>query len=164
MSNLQTSPITNSTISPKNNSLIQPKNNSTISAKNHQIVFNDLVSISLELKNRLLLLHWNTKHYSTHIATNEIYNDVHSIIDRLVETYMGSLKEEDFFVLQKPTNVVAVNKQANENITSLTDLVSKVIINIYEFKKTLNLDESVKNILDEYAGILNRFKYLIKIK
>lgn len=138
--------------------------NQLSSLKNHQIVFNNLVNISLELKNRLLLLHWNTKHYSIHIATNEIYNDVHSIIDRLVETYMGSLDQADFFVLQKPTNVVAVNKLANESITSLTDLVSQVINNIYDFKKTLNLDESVKNILDEYAGILNKFKYLLRIK
>jgi hypothetical protein len=130
---------------------------------NSNIIFNELVNLSLELKNRLLILHWNTKLYPIHKNTDTTYNDLHSILDTLVETYLGTLgdNDEDNFLLTK-----IFNNETNtfNNHTRLKNMIDIVMKKITEFKNLGNLHDSVKNILDEYSSVLLKFKYLSKIK
>lgn len=127
----------------------------------NNVLFNELVNLSLELKNRLLILHWNTKLYPIHKNTDMTYNDLHSVLDNLVEAYLGTLGEYDKFLLTK-LNSNETNTGNNHN--RLKNIIENVMEKINEFKNAGNLHDSVKNILDEYSAVLLKFKYLSKIK
>jgi hypothetical protein len=136
------------------------QNNGTQNNKNN-VLFNELVNLSLELKNRFLILHWNTKLYPIHKNTDMTYNDLHSVLDNLVETYLGTLREDDIFLL---TKLNSYETNTGNNHTRLIKIIDNVMAKISEFKNAGNLHDSVKNILDEYSAVLLQFKYLSKIK
>lgn len=50
-----------------------------------------LITSFLTFQNQIRLYHWSTTKYSRHIASDEIYKSIDTLIDRFVETLQGKV-------------------------------------------------------------------------
>ena len=117
----------------------------------------NLIELLLTLQNQIKVYHWQTMKFSEHKAFDKTYNKLSDLIDRFVETYMGSYgrpKAKDHF------KIVLSNYDSNvkENIKSFID----VFIN--DFPKALeSKDTDLLNIRDEMLGALHQLIYLLTL-
>lgn len=120
----------------------------------------EIVIKFLEMLNIVKIYHWKTHSYSTHKATDELYERLNEHIDQFVEVLLG--KDGDRVDLMKIKTL---------DITDYNDiLIFKKKINSYKLyliglnkNKVLDskLDSDLFNIRDEILADLNQFLYLL---
>ena len=114
----------------------------------------EILKIFLSVQNELRLYHWNTKIYSRHIASGNLYEKLNDQIDRFIETLQGELGE----------------KIKYKNITLQFDLntddsIVDVLENFKEILKSLqDISIDLKNQRDDMYGEVNRTLYLFTLK
>jgi DNA-binding ferritin-like protein len=106
------------------------------------------IAVFLKILHVVKLFHWNTKVFSQHKATDELYASLNESIDSYMEKYIGgngrvSMKET---VLYKQLSDAEFLHEIHTFKTYLTHLKSP----------TTDLD----NIRDEILGHVNQFLYL----
>jgi DNA-binding ferritin-like protein len=106
------------------------------------------------------MLHWRTKSYSIHKATDKLLNVVPQLIDQFVESYLGkygktsdNIMSNSFTVKIKSFSPTGQN--ATTYIKSHVDFLTAV-------RKKLGTDELV-NILDEMTSALDQTMYLLQL-
>jgi DNA-binding ferritin-like protein len=125
--------------------------------------FDDLVKNMLEVSIIVKLHHWNTMSYSTHKATDSLYDTLSDNIDKYVEVMIGKSNGEyrinknnyEKLKIKNIANNSALEKQIKVFINELNNFHSKLD----------NVEYSdVNNIKDEIVGELNKFLYLLTLK
>ena len=61
--------------------------------KNKMLKSTEVTKFMLELLMTVKLYHWNTKSYSTHKATDDLYSSLNDNIDKFIEVYMGTMEK-----------------------------------------------------------------------
>ena len=122
---------------------------------------NGLFRSLLEFHAQLRAFHWQTKSFSEHTGAGATYDSVDDILDTLVESYQGYMKDErirfggqlnlldyeEVNVEEWLSNVISIIEQLRES----TERV---------FKGSSDL----LNIMDELLGAVSKFKYLLTLK
>lgn len=120
-----------------------------------------IVGKFLEFSSQIKLYHWQTKVYSRHIASNDLYIKIGVLIDTFIETLQG-----------KYQNRISLNKSENGQIRNLDD--DDIIFYLQSFKEFLVedlpklLDQDMKNydllnIRDEMLSTVNQTLYLFSL-
>jgi hypothetical protein len=131
--------------------------------KGYKYNIENIVIMFLQILNTVKLYHWKTLSYGQHKATDELYSNLNSNIDKFVETMLGKTGGRVNLVKQKTLPLLD-----NTNLTDFTKEVSKYksfLINMTkdsELNTTSNSD--LMNIRDEILGNLNQFTYLLTFK
>ena len=120
----------------------------------------EIVIKFLEMLNIVKIYHWKTHSYSTHKATDELYEKLNEHIDQFVEVLLG-----------KDGSRVDLMKVKTLDITDYNDIaIFKKKINSYKLyliglnkNKVLDskLDSDLFSIRDEILADLNQFLYLL---
>jgi len=128
--------------------------------RTHKYSHEEIVLMFLQMLNTIKLYHWKTMSYSTHKATDELYDSLGTNIDLFVETMLGK-------------------KGSRVNLTNVKHLPLMDYTNITDFKKeiekyknyminmdiiNLNSNSDLLSIRDAILGDLNKFTYLISFK
>ena len=126
---------------------------------------NKIVSTFLCMLNTVKLYHWNTVHYSTHKATDELYAELSTKIDTFVETMLG---KESVASKHKVLNVTSLKLRtfkSNKDFKKETEQYKVFLIglsNIKSFNTPQNTD--LMNMRDDILGSLNQFLYLLTLR
>ena len=110
----------------------------------------------LELQVITQLYHWNTKSYPRHVASGQLYNNLVTLVDKFMETYMGKYGREKN--IESELNCMILNDQE--------------IIEYYKYSRnylenTLSSrfknDTDLINIKDEILQNINTTLYLFTL-
>lgn len=116
-----------------------------------------IVEYFIGMLNTVKLYHWNTRSFSQHKATDELYENLNDHVDKFVEVLLGK-KESRFKNLS--SHIPLDNKR------NLPDFKTK----IYQYRDYLinmnhcldgQKDSDLLNIRDEILGDINQFLYLL---
>ena len=136
-------------------------------AKNRNAVSlqSKITSTFLCILNTIKLYHWNTDHYATHKATDQLYGDLNAKIDTFVETMLG--KESVSFrnkVLE--INSLHMNTfMSNKDFKKETEMYKSFLISLSE-NKSFNTPQNtdLMNMRDDILASLNQFLYLLTLR
>jgi len=106
----------------------------------------------LEMLVLIKMYHWKTDSYSSHKATDNLYNSLNEHMDKFVEIWLGKNQKK----LNGNLNISV--KYANKKI--LSSKVNKFITHL----EHLQLDADLLTIRDDIVGELNQFLYLLTFK
>lgn len=105
----------------------------------------------LEILNNIKLFHWNTPTYSSHKASDSLYEKLNENFDMFIEILLREKRLHTFKV-----------KVSMDNLSS-KDLVKK----LNKFEKWImeqDLTPELSNIRDEIIAHIRQFYYLLKLK
>jgi hypothetical protein len=117
-----------------------------------------IVPMFLHMLNSVKLYHWKTTSYSTHKATDELYDSLNSKIDHFVEVMLG---KDELGGRSKLLNVNLV-KLDSFSIKKQVEHYKSFLLNLSNdatFSAPLNVD--LLAIRDEILADLNKFLYLL---
>lgn len=129
---------------------------------NREITLREIVAKLLSMLNTIKLYHWNTTDYSTHKATDKLYDELSDKIDTFVEILLGkenvSSKNKilsiDCIKMKKFNSNTDFKKETETYKTFLFNLSNNKMFNTFQ-----NTD--LMNMRDEILGALNQFLYLL---
>ena len=102
-------------------------------------MINELITKIFTERNNSHAKHWSTNSYAQHQALGEFYENVIEILDRYVESYMGTFgRIEDI-----PDDVDNISQVVRDNLIFINE-------NRSELSKEV---PALENILDELAGL-----------
>jgi len=133
--------------------------------KRSSSVQNKIVSTFLCILDTVKLYHWNTDHYATHKATDQLYAELSTKIDTFVETMLG---KESVASRHKVLNVTSLKLRtfkSNKDFKKETEQYKAFLIdlsNIKSFNTPQNTD--LMNMRDDILGSLNQFLYLLTLR
>lgn len=105
------------------------------------------------------LYHWQTKLYARHKASDDLFNELLSLIDTFVETYIGKYKRPSF---NEKTSITFQEFTDDEIVTTLNKYVYYLV---NELPKQLQQEDTeLLNIRDEMLQLLNKTLYLFTLQ
>lgn len=119
----------------------------------------EIVVKFLSMLNTVKLFHWNTKSFSQHKATDELYSELNGHIDKFVEVLLGK-KENRINLLEQ--KITLFDKYTTEDFKQ----------KLYEYRDYLTVMETVLdpkkntdllNIRDEILATINQTIYLFTL-
>ena len=118
-----------------------------------------IVKTLLELLNQVKMYHWNTREYSVHKSTDELYKNLDENIDKFVEVFLGKTQtrissECTITIQNNNSNRAKFEKKIKEFIHFLT--------NMEQMLDSKN-DMDLLSIRDEIMVNVNQFEYLISL-
>lgn len=102
-------------------------------------MINELITKIFTERNNSHASHWSTNSYAQHQALGEFYENVIEILDRYVESYMGTFGR----IENIPDDVDNISQVVRDNLIFLNE-------NRSELSKEV---PALENILDELAGL-----------
>lgn len=148
----------NSSNKSKKNSLIS---NSRKSKKITKDFGTEITKKFMEILMMIKMYHWNTNSYAVHQATDELYKNINTHMDKFMEIYMGKVNKNIVMKSVETINII--------NIVSKIKLKSEIVkfksylVNLTDnpFMKLMT-NTDLFNIRDELLADLNQFLYLLK--
>ena len=123
----------------------------------------EITVVFFEMLLTVKLFHWNTHSHSVHKATDELYGELNSHMDKFIEVLLGKSSSRIDFGNQKTIQL--------NNLKSLDHLISKVndfksyLVGLSHHKGLSSMTNSdLLNIRDEILGDMNKFLYLLSQK
>lgn len=134
------------------------KSSSSLSAFQKEITV-----VFFEMLLTVKLFHWNTYSHSVHKATDELYGELNSHMDKFLEVLLGKSGTRIDFGSQKTIQL--------NNLKTLDQLISKVndfkgyLVGLSHHKGLSSMTNTdLLNIRDEILGDMNKFLYLLSQK
>ena len=115
-------------------------------------------------QNLIKVFHWQTKSYAQHVASDQLYTTLQTLIDQWVEVYQGKYENLSFDDSIK-VNVPLRNVDFDDfklHLNQFKDFLMKKIPEFLENKEMKNTD--LYNIRDEMLAITNKTLFLLKLE
>ena len=139
------------------------KNKKSTSTNAHKSFEKHLVIEFLQILNMTKLYHWKTDNYATHKATDDLYSNLNSNIDKFIETLLGKHGDRINLAAVKSISLTVVT--SNNEFKREMEKFKQYLVDLndnHEMKKMSNSD--LYNIRDEILGDVNQFLYLLTFK
>ena len=110
--------------------------------------YSTIITKSIEFLNNLKLFHWNTRSYSQHMASDELFEELTKKIDTLIESFLQ--------------NRISIKTTIQLN-TNPTDFLKKM----KEFRMCLILAKvpyELSSLIDEILIDIDQFEYRLTLK
>ena len=116
----------------------------------------------LEMLMMIKLFHWKTFDFSAHKASDELYSNLNTNIDKFIEVLLGKTSLRIDLLRSKTLKLVDVSntEELKENITIFKNYL--VNLNNNKFMKIME-NTDLYNIRDEILSDLNQFLYLLTL-
>jgi hypothetical protein len=109
------------------------------------------ISSMLHVLNAIKLLHWSTKSFATHKASDEL----HAKLSELVDQYVEILLKDTIPPLRLSANFPSPLTSSN-SMKAIQHFMT-------ELKKMRHGGDDLQNIRDEMLATLNQFAYLVRL-
>jgi hypothetical protein len=121
----------------------------------------DKVIINLvKIQNQLRILHWQTLSYAQHKAFGSAYDDLGELIDTLVEVHQGKY---GIITYESPISLGLVNIEEIDIDSILAELADYLTGTFSELCDPVK-DTDCLNLRDEILAVINKLRYLLKLK
>lgn len=139
-----------------------PQTKRRLSKKTTMTKQSKIVLTFIEMLNTVKLYHWKTHSFATHKATDELYADLNSNIDKFIETMLGHSASE---LNHNRVNLTQVKSIPLHDYNSVNDYI-KQIKQYIAFLNGLSLDNltDLMTVRDELLINMNKFLYLMTFK
>lgn len=120
----------------------------TMKNKKNNDDYSKIITKSIEFLNNLKLFHWNTRSYSQHMASDELFEELTKKIDTLIESFLQ--------------NRISIKTSIQLN-TNPTDFLKKM----KEFRMCLILAKvpyELSSLIDEILIDIDQFEYRLTLK
>ena len=107
----------------------------------------------LEMLMFIKIYHWKTNSYSSHKATDELYERLNKNMDKFVEIWLGKNGKT-----LKPNMNISVKYLSNNN------RLIKIVNVFIKHLEGLKIDGDLQTVRDDIVGDLNQFIYLLSFK
>ena len=141
--------------------------NKTIkSIKTTEKLYTNIVEVFLTMLNSVKLYHWKTRSYSTHKATDELYESLNSKIDSFVEILLG---KENISSGKKRDKILNINNLKFKTYKNQKDFKKQIeeyklfLINLSKSSLNNATNSDLMNLRDEILGLMNQFLYLLTL-
>lgn len=149
----------------KKSSIKRTKKAGTVKNRSSVGLQKKITSTFLCILNTIKLYHWNTDHYATHKATDQLYGDLNTKIDTFVETMLG--KES----VSSRNNVLNIHSlhmntfKSNKDFRKETEMYKSFLIRLSD-EKSFNTPQNtdLMNMRDDILASLNQFLYLLTLR
>lgn len=111
-------------------------------------------------QNVIKIFHWQTRKYSQHIASDNLYTGIQTLIDQWVEVYQGKYGIMSFE--QKEVEIPLKNMDIESFISSLKKF--KLFLNNYLLENIEENDTDLVNIRDEMLALTNKTLYFLSLE
>ena len=109
--------------------------------------YSTIITKSLDFLNNLKLFHWNTRSYSQHMASDELFEELTKKIDTLIESFLQNritikttislnTNPSDFLKKMKEFRMCLILSEVPYELSSLVD---EILIDIDQFEYRLTL-------------------------
>lgn len=115
----------------------------------------------LEMLRVVKLFHWNTKSYSQHKATDELYERMNEKLDRFVEVYMG--KDGKRIGAWNHHMKEMYGSSGNNNFSDQVHTFREFLINLDRCLDPQR-DSDLLNIRDDLLADVNQFLFLYTLR
>lgn len=109
----------------------------------------EVLKFLLKTRDQIQLYHWNTKYYSRHKLSDDLYNSLNELIDRFVEAYMSK------YEMIHPKKMKLIKLSDDDFIDYLVYIRDK----LREIPLKEN-DNDLQHILDEFHEEISKSIYL----
>jgi hypothetical protein len=117
-----------------------------------------IVQRFLQYSALIKLYHWATQSYSRHKASDQLYADIQSGMDKFVEVYIGAYGRKEVFKGKAPP--IDLQIVSDKEGTALLDQIAKFLeVEIPKHVKETDL----LNIRDELLANVHQAKYLFTL-
>ena len=115
----------------------------------------------LHILDTIKLYHWMTTSHPRHVASDKLYEQMSSNIDRFVEVYIGKFGRP---TLKKQDLVLPIKQYTDSNITDFLDEVTAYLTGKGIASFVSEKDVDLLTIRDEMVADINQAKYLFTLK
>jgi DNA-binding ferritin-like protein len=125
---------------------------------------NKITSTFLCMLNTIKIYHWNTDHYATHKATDQLYGDLNSKVDTFVETMLGKETVSTRHKVLKINSLKMSTYKSNKDFKKETEGYKSFLIGLTN-NKLFNTPQNsdLMNMRDDILASLNQFLYLLTL-
>jgi len=117
----------------------------------------EVVLLSLGVLNTLKVYHWRSKTYKEHKISDDLYDELQTHIDDLVENVLGMEKRH---LSMRGTQTITINTAVTKKaIRKYLTNYKHALIQFSELKNA----SSVNNTVDEILVKVNQFLYLLNL-
>ena len=143
-----------------------PRNKKSVKGKSGSIAGLAKVVIPkfLEMINTIKIYHWKTSSYSTHKATDQLFEDLNKKTDEFVEVMLGKSEINRDAVLYYPSVKISMFSN-NVDCRRIIDSYKQFLLDLprnKNFNVMANVD--LLAIRDEILALLNQFLYLLTLR
>lgn len=126
------------------------------SSKEHMI--NKFIKNMMSLQMTLKMVHWTTKNYAVHKATDKGIQKILPLIDTFVETFLG---KNHFPLKQNAINSIQIKKINNQS--DLDNFIKNNVHYLINLNTFISKEEhsDLVSVRDDIVGELNVLKYLL---
>jgi len=111
-------------------------------------------------QNLIKIFHWQTRKYSQHVASDNLYSGIQTLIDQWVEVYQGKYGIMSFE--NKEVEIPLKNMDIKSFISSLDKF--KSFLTNYLVETLDENDTDLVNIRDEMLTLVNQTLYLLTLE
>lgn len=126
-------------------------NNPMTTTRNPDDIIRNLAQFFIQIR----AFHWQTESFAQHKASDDTYESINDILDKLVESYQGYYGR------------VKIGGQLNifnlENL-NLEQWLGSIVQEIEELRCLVKEQSDLCNIIDEFLGAISKFRYLLSLK
>ena len=118
----------------------------------------------LEMINTIKIYHWKTSSYSTHKATDQLFEDLNKKTDEFVEVMLGKSEINRDSVIYFPSVKIS-SFSTNVECRKIIDSYKQFLLDLprnKNFNVMANVD--LLAIRDEIVALLNQFLYLLTLR
>lgn len=125
---------------------------------------NKITSNFLCMLNTIKIYHWNTNHYATHKATDQLYGDLNEKVDTFVETMLGKESVSTRHKVLKINSLKMSTYKSNKDFKKETESYKSFLIGLTN-NKLFNTPQNsdLMNMRDDILASLNQFLYLLTL-
>jgi DNA-binding ferritin-like protein len=136
------------------------RKNSTSSQKFQQEITTNFLELLLVVK----LYHWKTHSYAVHKATDDLYGELNSNIDKFVEVLLGKTSIRTNLLQQKSIKLIDLTSKGQ--LINLVENFKNYLVGLSnnKFIQQTMANTDLLNIRDEILANLNQFLYLLTLK
>jgi DNA-binding ferritin-like protein len=118
----------------------------------------------LELLMSIKLYHWKTHSYAVHKATDDLYGELNTNIDKFMEVLLGKTSIRTNLIKQKTIQLLDLTSKAQliQLVKNFKDYLVGLSNNKFMLQNTMS-NTDLLNIRDELLANLNQFLYLLTL-
>lgn len=123
----------------------------------------------LNFVNTIKLYHWRTLSYAEHKATDELFGNLQTNIDKFIEVFLGHIRAGAGATAPRITvpsvfHITANNFESSQKLHAEVEKFRAFLINIDRYIGTAASNSDLNNIRDEILADVNKFMYLMTFK
>ena len=123
----------------------------------------EITVVFLEMLMMVKLYHWKTHSYTTHKATDQLYDSLNDNVDKFIEVLLGKTGSRIDLMGKKSILLIDLNSQ--ESLKSKIVSLKNYLVGLDNNKALSTMSNSdLFNIRDEILADLNQFLYLLTFK